>query len=285
VTASTTGSDLDPDGYTVTIDRTGPNQVIATGGSVTFPGLPAGDHSVALSGLTANCTVAGSAQQSVTVPPGGTATVAFSVTCTPLPGDLIVTTSTTGLSLDLDGYTVTVDGQSRPISINSSVTFADLPAGSHTVTLSGAAVNCTVDGGNPRDVSVPSRMTATTTFNVSCVPGPVTRLVFTVQPSNTSPLATITPAVKVMALDAQGNTVTTFTGPVTIAIGRNGGLLLPGTLSGTKTVVPVNGIATFSDLRIDQKGNGYTLRVTSSGLNAESASFNIAVVCAGQVCL
>ena len=63
---------------------------------------------------------------------------------------------------------------------------------------------------------------------------------------------------------------------VTIAIGHNGGLLAPGTLSGTKTVTAVNGVATFSDLSIDQPGNGYTLVVNGSGVTgAESATFNI----------
>jgi hypothetical protein len=103
-----------------------------------------------------------------------------------------------------------------------------------------------------------------------------THLVFTVQPSNTLPLTTIRPAVQVAATDDLGNTVTTFTGSATIAIGRNGGLLLPGTLSGTKTVTFVNGVATFADLSIDQVGSGYTLRATASGLTgAESASFSI----------
>ena len=91
-----------------------------------------------------------------------------------------------------------------------------------------------------------------------------------------SPLATITPAVQVTALDAQGSVATSFTGSVTVAIGHNGGLLLPGTLSGTKTVAAASGVATFSDLSIDQVGNGYTLVVGANGLSgATSASFNI----------
>lgn len=73
---------------------------------------------------------------------------------------------------------------------------------------------------------------------------------------------------------------------MTIAIGRNGGLLLPGTLSGAKTVAAVNGVATCSNLSINQKGNGYTLVVSASGLTgAESAQFNIAVLCVGPLCL
>src|SRR5213596_1264071 len=105
---------------------------------------------------------------------------------------------------------------------------------------------------------------------------PPLHLAFTVQPSTTLPLLAIQPAVQVTALDAGGNRVTSFNGSVTIAIGHNGGTVLPGTLSGTKTVTAVNGVATFSDLSIDQLGNGYTLVVSASNVfGAESAPFNI----------
>ena len=104
------------------------------------------------------------------------------------------------------------------------------------------------------------------------------RLTFLTQPTRTLPFLPITPAVRVAVVDDQGNTVTTFNGTVTIAIGHNGGLLVPGTLSGTRTVTAVNGVATFADLSIDQLGNGYTLKVTAPGLvDAESTPFNIGV--------
>ena len=105
---------------------------------------------------------------------------------------------------------------------------------------------------------------------------PPLHLAFTQQPTTTLPLMTIQPAVQVAVLDAAGNTATTFSGQVTIAIGHNGGVIVPGTLSGTKTVNVVNGVATFADLSIDQLGNGYTLVVsTPAVVTAESAPFNI----------
>ena len=105
---------------------------------------------------------------------------------------------------------------------------------------------------------------------------PPLHLAFTVQPSTTLPLMAIQPAVQVKALDAGGNPVTSFNGSVTIAIGHNGGTVLPGTLSGTTTVTAVNGVATFSNLSIDQLGNGYTLVVSGANVfGAESAPFNI----------
>ena len=103
-----------------------------------------------------------------------------------------------------------------------------------------------------------------------------THLVFTVQPRTTMPLMRIEPAVQATVVDDQGNPLTSFTGSVSITIGHNGGMLLRGTLSGTKTVPVVNGVATFSDLSIDQVGNGYTLVVSVPGAtSAESAPFNI----------
>src|SRR5689334_9188018 len=107
---------------------------------------------------------------------------------------------------------------------------------------------------------------------------PAPHLVFTAQPKTTLPLTTM-PAVQVTVTDALGNAVPSFTGTVTIAIGHNGGTLAAGTLSGTLTVTVVNGVATFSDLSIDQLGNGYTLTVTAGGVvGAESAAFNIGVM-------
>jgi len=101
-------------------------------------------------------------------------------------------------------------------------------------------------------------------------------LAFNVQPQRTLPFETITPAVEVKVTDVAGNLLTSFNGPVMIAIGHNGGLLMPGTLSGTKMVNAVNGVARFTDLSIDQPGNGYTLVVSAAGAtSAESAPFNI----------
>ena len=195
---------------------------------------------------------------------------------TPAPGSIDVTTTTTGSSLDPNGYTVTLNGgTSRAIGVNGSVTYTNVAAGSHTIALSGVAANCTVEGGASRTVTVASGGSASAAFAVSCAAQP-TALVFTVQPSNTRRGEAIAPAVHVAVVDAQGNRVTSFTGSVSIAIGRNGGLLMPGTLFGTTTVNAAAGVATFADLNIDQIGNGYTLRVTEPGLTgAESQSFNI----------
>ena len=174
VSTSTTGSNVDPDGYTLTLDGS-TTRAIGTNASTTFSALPAGSHTVVLSGVAGNCTVSGGTSRTVNVPAGGTASTSFAVTCAAVSGDgsLTVNTSTTGSNLDPDGYTVVIDGgaASQPIGTNGSVTFTG-PSGDHQVALSGVAANCTVSGANPRTVTVPAGGTTTTTFSVSCAGTP-----------------------------------------------------------------------------------------------------------------
>src|SRR5437870_4493935 len=122
VTTSTTGSNLDPDGYTVTVDGTH-GQSIATNNStgVTFTGLGAGSHDVVLSGVAANCTVSGGATQTATVTASQTATPPFSVACPATTGNLTVTTNTTGSNPQRGDTATTVGGKSdQPIGSNNS---------------------------------------------------------------------------------------------------------------------------------------------------------------------
>src|SRR5438105_4455897 len=106
---------------------------------------------------------------------------------------------------------------------------------------------------------------------------PAQALAFTVQPNNSTPCpSTIAPPVEVTAVDNQGQAVPDFTGDVTIAIGHDASAAGNATLSGTKTVAAVNGVARFGDLCIDQVGSGYMLQATSPGLtDATSTAFDI----------
>jgi len=91
---------------------------------------------------------------------GGVGTADFSLSCG-WWGGLFVSTNTTGVDLDADGYTVTVDGRtSQATATNGSVTFTMLDVGSHSIALSGAAGNCTVNGSNPQQVTVSAGGTA-----------------------------------------------------------------------------------------------------------------------------
>jgi len=170
VTTSTTGSDLDPDGYTVTVDGTN-SQAIGTNNSngVTFPGLSAASHTVELTGVASNCTVSGSNPRNVTVAAGSGGSTAFAVTCAAPPsGSLTVSTTTIGPNPP-SGYSVTVDaGASQSVGPNNSVTFSSLSVGSHSVGLSPIPANCTVSGANPQTVSITANNTTPASFTITC---------------------------------------------------------------------------------------------------------------------
>ncbi len=104
---------------------------------------------------------------------------------------------------------------------------------------------------------------------------PAGRLVFVVQPSATAATAAIAPPIQVAVQDTAGQTVTTFTGIVTLAItDETGGD--ESELSGTAAVAAVAGIATFADLSIDQVATGYTLTASADGFtDTASEAFDI----------
>lgn len=117
--------------------------------------------------------------------------------------------------------------------------------------------------------------------SVSTGPGHAVRLTFLTQPHDATAGTAISPGVTVAVVDASGNTVTTAGNAVTIAIGSNPG---SGTLTGETSVAAVNGVASFSHLRLDKAGPGYTLTATASGLAGEtSMPFTIAAGAASQL--
>ncbi len=190
-------------------------------------------------------------------------------------------------ALDASGNTVTSFTGTITVAIGANQAGGTLagtlsvPAANGVATFSNLSINLAGNGYTLTASAAGLTGATSAGFNITAPPPPpqATQLVFTVQPSKTAPGATITPAVEVTAVDDNGTPVTSFTGYVTIAIGHDGSLLGNAVLSGTKMVRAVNGVARFSDLSIDQLGNGYTLQATASGLrSAESSAFNIAVL-------
>jgi hypothetical protein len=122
-----------------------------------------------------------------------------------------------------------------------------------------------------------SGLTDATSSSFDIAAGPASVLAFTVQPSNTSAGSKITPPVQVAAFDTFGNPVVTFSGTVSVALGHDGSLL--GTsLSGTKQVSAVSGVATFSDLSIGSPSVTYYTLKSAFGTApsvAESAQFAV----------
>ncbi len=189
---------------------------------------------------------------------------------------------------------VTTPAAATPVLAPAAGSYLNSVTVTITDATAGASVYYTVDGSTPTTASTlyagPFALTASATVNaIAVVAGslnsgvataaytvtvsPPTQLAFVVQPTNAATSTAIAPAVQVAVEDVNGNTVTTSSAPVTVALSSNPG---NGTLLGTTTVNAVNGVATFADLSIANIANGYALRGTSGSLTAAtSASFNV----------
>jgi Tol biopolymer transport system component len=219
----TTGTELDGDGYTVTVAGTA--EAIGVNDSETFSGLPVGDYPVELSNVDASCSLAGENPRTLSVAFGQTAQTTFQITC---PVLLEVQTQTVGQDLDPDGYSLTVDqAAAGAIATNGTSSFGLLP-GLHSVQLTGVATNCAVTGENPRSVTLQTSAGATVLFEIGCEANQGS---ITVQTATTG---WDVPAAYGLTVDlqAQGN------------VGANALVEIPGFASGARSVqltgVPAN---------------------------------------------
>jgi hypothetical protein len=98
VKTSTSGSAPDPDGYLLSVDG-GPGQPVGPQDSLTLTGVAPGSHDFQLVGLISNCRVAGANPITLTLEPGATVSLTFSVTCTGVsPAHLLFTGQVGGVS-------------------------------------------------------------------------------------------------------------------------------------------------------------------------------------------
>jgi hypothetical protein len=174
----------------------------------------------------------------------------------------VTTDNTTQITLAIGANSGSgiLSGTKTVTVVNGIATFSDL-------SINHATTNYTL-------VASSSELTSATSssFNISPV---LTQLGFVQQPTNGYTNTNLSPAITVQLLDANGELVSQSGVSITIAIGANPS---SATLSGTLTRTTTNGVATFSNLKINNAGTGYTLVASSSGLTAAtSTTFNIAL--------
>ncbi len=175
-------------------------------------------------------------------------------------GNLVPVANDT-VQLTLVGGTGLLSGTLVVTPQNGVATFSDL-----SVDTAGTGYTLVATSPNlPPAISAP--------FNISAAgsgtPTTPAKLAFLQQPTNSVTGATIAPAVTVVVEDSNGNPVPAATNPVTVALTTGTGL------TGTLTVTPQNGIATFSDLTASNAGT-FTLSATSPKLtSAISTNFTI----------
>ncbi len=106
------------------------------------------------------------------------------------------------------------------------------------------------------------------------------KLIFTIQPSNTMVDSAMIPAITVIAADDAGNPVTTSTVEITIALTANP---TGANLNGSTATAAINGVATFPYLSLNRAGAGYTLTASATGLtSATSSAFTVSAPITGS---
>ncbi len=170
-------------------------------------------------------------------------------------GELVAERSIRGLSLLSD---ITLSGDDyEVVAVGECVGAQQVAASS-----GGGGPGTTVAGPAPTTSTVVLAGPTTT------VPTAVA-LTISAVPSSVTAGAVITPAPTVTVLDANGDTFAGTGMTVTIALSTNPG---GATLSGTKSVIAVDGIATFGDLSLDKSGSGYQFIASASGTTTSTST-------------
>ncbi|HEY5384733.1 MAG TPA: fibronectin type III domain-containing protein, partial [Acidimicrobiales bacterium] len=180
---------------------------------------------------------------------------------------------------DAGGNTVTTDTNAVTMAIGTNPSTGVLSTCTSTTTagvaaFTGCSINKAANGYTLTATDTTDTLTQiSSAFNVTV--GPAAALIFTVEPGNGTGGSALSPQPTVTILDAGGNTVTTDTNAVTMAIGTNPG---PGTLS-TCTSTTTAGVAAFTGCAINKPGTGYTLTASDStdALTQVSTAFSITV--------
>ena len=164
ISTTTEGDDPDPNGYLLTVDGIDSLALEPTGALEVL--LRPGRHTLKLLGVASRCLVGPVTPLEVEVSPQDTTSVAFEISC--LLTGARVTTTTTGLDLDPDGYRFEVDAADHGFLPANGTVLTRLEPGSRMVTLTGLTPNCTMDSPESRTVTVVDAEVTQIEFAVVC---------------------------------------------------------------------------------------------------------------------
>lgn len=160
---TTTGGDPDLDGYQLVVDASPPVSVLPNTIMV-IGNLSASAHTVSLSGIADNCSIAAAQPVTVTVAASDTVTAVLSVVCEAT--GIRASAQTTGEDKPFQFQVQVGNNPASSLPVNGSLVLSRLSPGAYTVTLI-APQNCTVTN-NPITVEVSNRILAPAAFEISC---------------------------------------------------------------------------------------------------------------------
>jgi hypothetical protein len=229
VTTSTVGLAQDPDGYLVHLsDRV---YSVPPSGSVVITGVPADNLVLLLAGVASNCTTQ-FPLRALTLSRGTEGNVRFDVRCASYSSDIVITTATTGVDTDADGYEVLqygsigeintpyADASPFPVPSNGVARREDLEAGTTAVlVLTRLQPNCQPRVPNPIVLALRENTEHSVRFDVDCVESGRARI-------------TVTQVGE--GQDRDGYQVEAMGFSHTKAVIPNGSVMLPGLLAGER---------------------------------------------------
>jgi hypothetical protein len=218
---------------------------------------------------------------------GAAAKLAFSQQPTTAVAGASISPAPSVLVEDSNGNLVTNSTASVTLAIGTNPGSGTL-SGTATVnavagvaTFTGLSINKTGTGYTLTAASTGLTGTTSSAFNIT--PGTATQLVFTTEPGGTATGGTaFSPQPVVTVEDVNGNTVTSNTASITLAIGTNPS---SGTLTCTTNPLAASaGVATFAGCSINFTGTGYTLTAAATGLTgATSTPINVSAGAANKL--
>ncbi|HEY2232516.1 MAG TPA: putative Ig domain-containing protein, partial [Candidatus Angelobacter sp.] len=150
---------------------------------------------------------------------------------------------------------------SGPLPTGLTLSAAGVLSGTPAATGTFAFTVQVADTATPQQVATKSfSITVASLYTVS----------FYVQPSDSSPSKQITPAMKVLVVDAQGKGVYGVTVTLSVAVNPGGAVLTGSTVATTGN----NGIAIFASNNLNKVGTGYVLKATTNLAGAGTALSN-----------
>jgi hypothetical protein len=202
-------------------------------------------------------------QQPTTVVAGSTISPAVTLSVQDAGGNVVTTSNATvTIAISTNPGGGTLSGTLSTNAASGVATFSDL------------SINRSANGYKLTASSTGLTSAVSATFNVN--PGAAVQLAFTQQPGGGTGGVAWATQPKVAIQDALGNTVTSSSASVTLAITAGTGT--PGALL-TCTANPkaaASGVASFGGCKINLAGSGYTLTAISAGLTTTiSNPFNI----------
>ncbi len=255
----------------------GTKTVAAVNGVATFNNLSISKAGIGYKLAATSGSLVGAASSAFDITPGPPSHLWFVTQPATTAAGAAISPAVQVAIVDVGGNTVTTSTGSVTLALGAGPAGGTLSGTKTVAAVNGVATfgNLSIDkvGAGYKLEATAAGVIGATSNSFAITTGGAAKLAFTVQPASATVGAAISPAVKVAVQDAAGNTITSSTASITVAIGTNPG---GGTLSGTKTVAAVSGVATFSGLSIDKVGAGYTLAAAATGLTgATSSAFNI----------